>query len=127
MKKITAFFGAVFAFSSIIFSYEKVNAENYFCSAELSNLGREGQYEKKTYKRSGKTFNVNFAYRNIEFQILRETKEFIILTNSDGYSYPAVLVALIDKKNKEIYENYLSIKDREKPAIPTFGKCVLYK
>tara|TARA_A100001035_G_C27666163_1_gene446146 strand:+ start:258 stop:641 length:384 start_codon:yes stop_codon:yes gene_type:complete len=127
MKKRTAFFGALFAVSSIVFSYEKVNAEDYFCSYELSNLGQEDEYEQRTYKRSGKTFNVNYDNTNYEFQILRETKKFIILTNSDANSHPEVLVALIDKKNKEIYENYLTIKDRGEPAYPTFGKCVLYK
>tara|TARA_Y200000002_G_C22508035_1_gene590052 strand:- start:165 stop:548 length:384 start_codon:yes stop_codon:yes gene_type:complete len=126
MKERNLFISALIVFGSMILSVQRVKAEDYLCSFELSNLNRKGEYEQRRYKRSGRQFEVKYANQKVIFEILKETNKFLILTNSFSNIHPEVMVTLIDKKTKEVYENYLHIKERGKPAYPSFGKCVLY-
>ena len=69
-------------FGSMILSVQRVKAEDYLCSFELSNLNRKGEYEQRRYKRSGRQFEVKYANQKVIFEILKETNKFLILTNS---------------------------------------------
>ena len=122
MKKRIYFF-LLFLGSIVITSCStnKLNAEEYICSASLSDFDRPGEIETKTYKRDGNLFLKTYQYGEDYFSILKENNEFIVLTQT--YNYPAVFITIINKNKKTFYENYLTI--RKKPARPLLGKCII--
>jgi len=145
MKKRTAFISAILsliplgqpliiktgvAFSTtglMLFLPRKVNAEEYTCFLDLAILGREGEYERKTYKRirTGKNSyfikTLNSGEKEF-FQIIKETQGYIVLTETDApYSY--IFVTIIDKNTNEFFEKFLPWKDKSKPRHPLYGEC----
>ena len=147
MKKRTAFIGAILSLISLgqpliiktgavlsttglmLFLPRKVNAEEYTCFIDLAILGREGEYERKTYKRIGTGKNSYFIKTLSSgdkefFQITKETQEYIVLTETDApYSY--IFVTIIDKNTNEFFEKFLPWKDKSKPRHPLYGECLV--
>ena len=127
MKKRTyfllLFLGSVFI---TICSTNKLNSEEYICSASLSDFDRPGEVETKTYKRDGNLFLKTYQYGKDYFSILKENNEFIVLTRT--YNYPSVFITIINKNKKTFYENYLTTitstfaKESAKPLV---GKCII--
>ena len=110
-------------------SYKEVNAEEYRCSFDLAILGREGEYERKTYKRIGTGKNSYFirtrsSGKKAFFQIAKETDEYIVLTETDS-PYKYIYVTIIDKNTNEFSEKFLLWKDSSKPRHPLYGECLV--
>ena len=103
--------------------FEKVKAEEYLCAFSLDNLNQPGQTEVRKYLRIGDRFQVTNEFGKYMFSIAKETSKFMVLTSTTNA--PSIMVVIIDKKSKAIYENYLHIEDEGNPAYPTYGKCIV--
>tara|TARA_B110000003_G_scaffold257540_1_gene275926 strand:+ start:358 stop:705 length:348 start_codon:yes stop_codon:yes gene_type:complete len=98
-------------------------SEEYICSSDLSQIGREGEVEIMTYERVGDSFKSTSKYGDNYFQVLKETEEFIFLTRT--FSYPDIRIVLLHKKTKEVFDSYFQIT--ETPSPPMVGKCLIKK
>ena len=123
MKKRPAFIGILLINIFSISFIKSAIAERYICSAELSSHGRPGEVETKTYRRAGNIFVKNYKDGQGDHSILKETSQFIILTET--YNYPDVFITIIDKKNLDFIESYSSIELEYNSKIPTSGKCFI--
>ena len=116
-------FGSVFI---SICSTNKLNSEEYICSASLVDFDKPREVETKTYKRDGNLFLKTYQYGEDYFSILKENNEFIVLTQT--YDYPDVFITIINKNKKTFYENYLSTLTptlAKESAKPLVGKCII--
>ena len=127
MKKRTYFFLLLFGSVFIsICSTNKLNSEEYICSASLVDFDKPREVETKTYKRDGNLFLKTHQYGEDYFSILKENNEFIVLTKT--YDYPDVFITIINKNKKTFYENYLSTLTptlAKESAKPLVGKCII--
>jgi hypothetical protein len=95
-------------FYFVICSISVYSQETYVCSAELTDFGSPGEYEKKTYERiEGYFLKTSNAGTKSVFIIADETESFITLVNSTK-RYPSVFLTFIDKKNGTFYEQYIN-------------------
>ena len=103
----------------VIFYPLNVLSETYFCGGKFNE-----KIELKVYKREGTSFlEKTEGYPSSTFKILKENRDFLILTQTS--STPDIFVTIIDKKKLTFMENYLNlIIDKTKnPPIPLKGKC----
>lgn len=110
----------------VLLTTSQVFAETYYCSTELTNFGRSGEFEYKIYKREGIHFKkLDTKLEVSEFEIIQETTKSIILTET--YEYPALFVTIIDKESLEFVEKYITIDCEEFncKGATTKGKCLL--
>ena len=107
----------------LISSFETFSQEKYVCTADLSNYGRHGEYEYKTYERVGNQFKKTSKYATTWFKIEEETDSFILLIKTTN-SYASIFVTFIDKKNETFYEQYLT-PDDVKGNLPTIGEYTI--
>jgi len=105
----------------LIFSLISLNilSEEYLCSIVLSE---DVEMEIKTYERIGSVFRKTSLYGESVFQIRKETEEFIILNKT--YNYPDIYTVFLDKKNKNIVEDYIVFEDHM-TTTRTSGKCLI--
>lgn len=98
----------LFFFCFILCSICAYSQETYVCSGDLSDFGRPGDFEKKTYERVKDYFlkTSNAGNKSI-FIIVEETQDFITLVNSTS-TYPSVFLTFIDKKRGTFYEQYIA-------------------
>ncbi len=97
-------------------------SEEYICSSELSQFGREGEVEIITYERVGDSFKSTSENGVGYLQVSKETEEFILLTRT--YSFPSIRIILLHKKKKEVIDEYLNF-DEVKSSTPLVGKCLI--
>tara|TARA_B100000700_G_scaffold251446_1_gene282557 strand:+ start:10229 stop:10675 length:447 start_codon:yes stop_codon:yes gene_type:complete len=122
--------GVTWTRAAIMLSFPtKVNAEEYRCSLDLSLLGRQGEYERKTYTRIGTGENSYFrkitSSGNKEFyQIAKETNDYIVLTETNS-PYKYIFVTIIEKNTNEFFEKFLLWKDSRKARHPLYGACLV--
>ncbi len=113
--KVTAIFILILV-SLNIFS------EEYICSSELSQIGRDGEVEIITYERSGDIF-IQTSHLSVNYlQILEETEEFILLVRT--FSYPSIRIIFLNKKKQEVVDEFLSF-DNVTSSKPLVGKCLI--
>ena len=94
-------------------------SEEYVCSVSYSG---DDNLEIKTYERRGGVFKKTSEFGMENFQITNETEEFIILTQIQ--SFPAIFTVFLDKKNKNIVEDYVEFDDPDSLYRIT-GKCII--
>tara|TARA_A100001011_G_C13775186_1_gene620861 strand:+ start:143 stop:493 length:351 start_codon:yes stop_codon:yes gene_type:complete len=97
-------------------------SEEYVCSLDLSQIGREDEMEIKTYERIGGVFKKTSDFGVSILEITKETEEFIIL--NETHNYPHIYLTFINKKNKNTVEDYIIFEDPE--IVPRMtGKCLI--
>tara|TARA_B100001750_G_scaffold209922_1_gene190116 strand:+ start:604 stop:963 length:360 start_codon:yes stop_codon:yes gene_type:complete len=107
-----------------ISSFTVLSQEKYVCTADLSNYGRHGEYEYKTYERVGNQFKKISNTKKVSwFKIEEETDSFILLIKTTS-SYPSIFVTFINKKNGTFFEKYSS-PSFTKEDVPTLGTYII--
>ncbi len=116
MKK-TLYFLLITLFSSFLLS------EEYVCSSSMEGFSDPENIKVSisTYQRYGNQFIMDD--KNY-FEITKETKDFIILTQT--YSYPDIFITIINKNNKTYSETYLiGETGLEEVTSPLIGRCIV--
>ena len=106
--------------SSFLFS------EEYVCSSSLEGFSdpENKKVVLSSYDRNGNIFIRTNQYGKSEFNILKETESFIILTKT--YIYPDIFITIINKNTKTYSETYLvGETGLEKVTNPTIGRCIV--
>lgn len=110
----------------LFFVTSHVLAETYYCSNELTNFGRPGEFEYKIYKRQGTQFKKLYTNLEVhELEIIQETTKHIIL--AERYAYPALFATIINKESLEFVEDFITIDCEEFNCKGTSskGECLL--